>query len=216
MASASQITMTSNPVIEARSLIPFSTLGNTVISDHTVRVVLYHSYSNPFAPVSTIDRTVIDGHTVKLIIEDLITSKPDATPIPTLTTIGRIAPELSPIITSTPTASKPDDTPFDINVSSNTISPTGSLLNPIATIGIILGIVAGLSIAALLIWLLLRRRRLRSHLRPTTTAPTRRLRRAAAASPPPPPAVPLVVIPRPVEPASENPWPRAESPTLQG
>ena len=92
MPSASQITMTSNPVIEARSLIPFSTIGNTVISDHTVKLVLYHSHIHPFAPVSTIDRTVIDGHTVKLIIEDLITSKPDATPIPTLTLFGGFGP----------------------------------------------------------------------------------------------------------------------------
>ena len=42
--------------------------------------------------MSTIDRTIIDGHTVKLIIEDLITSKPDTTPIPTLTLIGGFGP----------------------------------------------------------------------------------------------------------------------------
>lgn len=139
-----------------------------------------------------------------------VTAFQRATPIPSLTTatrsVGRVGPELVPItpiitptLTTTTTTSlssiteKPSPTtgPISIDVSNN-LNP-GAFMNPTATIGIVFGVVMGLIVAAALTMFLLRRRRPRSRSRSRHHRPT---------SP-----TPMLVIPRPVEPPSELPWP---------
>ena len=228
--------MTSNPVLQARSLTPFSTISGTVIDGRTMNLFLYETVSsNPPRAITTLGlNDLLSGisATIAASVASAVSAVTKETHQVTLITtvrpvasvhtvsVGRVAPELVPIgpaviatrtatdtVTTTASADNANtEKPFLTNPHENSISINVTTSNPTQGGSMSPNVIVGI-VFGVVMGLVVATVLVGLLLRKRRRTRHSSSRHDASNPSPPSAPIPMYVVPRPAEPPSEMPWP---------